>query len=318
MLSLYVETMRNLFCLLIYLTDRGVQVLDAKHPGCTIRQIVAGPITDSPHATAAAPAAGLHVGRRASRALSEVTTDSSRRFSCRWGPPPADGGLTATGAGFERSDKSAPIVGAGVGNNSADPSGDSVGASTSSGRKVNGGGEGGVTQRGKAEAALAPGWDDGSGGSGSGGGGGSSGRTSDLSSGRDDSRASRGLQQSATTTTTTTMDAPPRRRQAKPVSAGGERSFLEAFLDGGHSPATAVAAGFDPAASARGVAALVVAEAVTVTFVGAMVVLGPVVGRVTQRSAVVLVEVGSTAAVGCVLTDGVTGRQHRQVWRRKK
>lgn len=98
------------------------------------------------------------------------------------------------------------------------------------------------------------------------------------------------------------------------MSANGERSFLEAFLNGGHSPATAVAAGFDPAASARGVAASVIAEAVTVEFVGATVVLGPVVGRVTQRSAVVLLEVGSTAAVGCVLTDGATGGQHRQVW----
>lgn len=86
-------------------------------------------------------------------------------------------------------------------------------------------------------------------------------------------------------------------------------------MDGGHSPATAIAAGLDPVASARGVAASVVAEAVTIAFAGAAVVLGPVVGRVTQRSAVILVEVGCAAAVGCVLTDAVTGKLHRQVRR---
>lgn len=55
------------------------------------------------------------------------------------------------------------------------------------------------------------------------------------------------------------------------------------------------------------------AEAVRVEYVGATVVLGPVVGRVTQGSAVVLVEVGSPAPVSCVLTDAATGGQHRQV-----
>lgn len=102
-------------------------------------------------------------------------------------------------------------------------------------------------------------------------------------------------------------------RQATAVSADGERSFLQAFLYVGHSPATAMAAGLDPAASARGVRPSVVAEAVKLSIAGARVVLGPVVGRVTQRTAVVLVEAGSTAAVACVLTDGVTGEQHRQV-----
>ncbi|CAN0336330.1 unnamed protein product, partial [Hapterophycus canaliculatus] len=57
----------------------------------------------------------------------------------------------------------------------------------------------------------------------------------------------------------------------------------------------------------------VVAEAVKIDYCGATVVLGPVVGRVTQRSAVILLEVGCSAAVGCVLTDGVTGGRHRQV-----
>lgn len=106
----------------------------------------------------------------------------------------------------------------------------------------------------------------------------------------------------------------PALRQMKPVSADGERSFLQAFLDAGHSPSTAIAAGFEPSRSSRGVPPSVVAEAVKVEFVGTRLVLGPVVGRVTQQSAVVLVEVGSTAAVACLLTDGVTGWRHRQVW----
>lgn len=99
----------------------------------------------------------------------------------------------------------------------------------------------------------------------------------------------------------------------QPVSASGERSYIEVMLDGGLSPAAAAAAGRDPAESARGVCASVVAKAVTVPFVGVTVVLGPVIGRVTQGSAVVLVEVGSKAPVACVLTDGVSGGQHRQV-----
>lgn len=211
------------------------------------------------------------------------------------------------GADFETNNTVVPAGSAN--NNSADVVGTSIGTTISSGREVGGrgGGEGGATQKGKAKAEAAPGWDH--------GGSGSSGRTSEPSSGRADTQASHESQQA---TTTAAMLHTPRSRQAKPVSARGERSFLEAFLDGGHSPATAVAAGLDPAASARGVAASVAAEAVTVSFVGATVVLGPVVGRVTQRSAVVLVEVGSTAAVGCVLADGVTGRQHRQVRRKQE
>lgn len=98
-----------------------------------------------------------------------------------------------------------------------------------------------------------------------------------------------------------------------PVSVNGERSYLEATLDAGLSPSAAIAAGWEPTASARGLQASVVAKAVTVSFVGATVVLGPVIGRVTQGSAIILVEVGSKAPVACVLMDGVSGGQHRQV-----
>ena len=315
----------------VYLAGRGItQVLDSKHPGCAIRQIVAGPITDSPRRTAAAvaPTTGPPTDHRGPRALSETTTISSGRFSSRWGSDPADGGLAAAG---EMTDTAVSSVTAN--SNPSGSLGTSVGTTQTSGRKANGRGDGGATQlQGKEGVAAAPGWDDAGSGSGSrsrSSGGSRSGggrtnepltgrttepltsRTHEPLTGRTDTQASRESKQPATTATA--MVNAPGRRQEKPVSSGGERSFLEAFLDGGHSPATAVAAGFDPAASARGVAAYVAAEAVTVTFVGATVVLGPVVGRVTQRSAVVLVEVGSTAAVGCVLTDGVTGRQHRQV-----
>ena len=146
----------------------------------------------------------------------------------------------------------------------------------------------------------APGWDD---GGAPGGGGGI------VSTHPDSTQASYGTQSSSNALAT----APP--RQGTAVSADGERSFLQVSLYAGHSPVTAIAAGLDPAASARGVRASVVAEAVKLSISGATVVLGPVVGRVTQRSAVVLLEAGSTAAVGCVLTDGVTGRQRRQVKR---
>ncbi|CAM9170267.1 unnamed protein product, partial [Ascophyllum nodosum] len=67
--------------------------------------------------------------------------------------------------------------------------------------------------------------------------------------------------------------------QVKPASADGERSFLEALLDVGHSPMTTVAAGLDPGASARGVGASVVLESIKVAF-GATVVVGPIGGRV--------------------------------------
>lgn len=99
----------------------------------------------------------------------------------------------------------------------------------------------------------------------------------------------------------------------QPVSASRERSYIEVMLDAGMSPAAAAAAGRDPAESAWGLCASAVAKAVTVPFVGVTVVLGPVIGRVTQGSAVVLVEVGSKAPVACVLMDGVSGGQHRQV-----
>ncbi|CAM9913381.1 unnamed protein product, partial [Choristocarpus tenellus] len=52
---------------------------------------------------------------------------------------------------------------------------------------------------------------------------------------------------------------------------------------------------------------------VRVEYKGARVVLGPIVGRVTRGTAVVLVELAGEAALGCVLTDSLTGAQHRQV-----
>lgn len=309
-----------------------VQILDSKHPGCTIRQIVAGPITDTPTSTAEATevpaAAGQRDGRRrrASRALSEVTpdVDGGARFSHRWklsltddgGDDLPDGGELGPNGNGSGNGNVTGLVGDGA---STIPSAGVEGGGGSGGGG-GGGGIGGMQQRKVPATTVAPGWD------GTGAASSSTGTTGfDDHQAHDGSRprspsagvaatatAGTAPPQSSALRTTALNPLTPRRRQAKPVSADGERSFLEAFLDGGHSPATAIAAGFDPAASARGVAASVVAEAVTVEFVGATVVLGPVVGRVTQRSAVVLLEVGSTAAVGCVLTDGVTGGQHRQ------
>ncbi|CAM9897439.1 unnamed protein product, partial [Ectocarpus sp. 12 AP-2014] len=307
-----------------------LEVLDSKHPGCTIRQVVAGPITDTPgappRATPATP--DPTTGRRGSRAPSEATSVGGGRFSYRWSHPgPASSG-SAAGDGDDDDDDSEP-KGTALSSSSSSSSSDKAnaiaagpfgdddsaittapeaGSARPSSRQNRLDGEGPVLPQAKAVAAAAPGWDDGAGGA----------------SGTPDSRHSEGSRPGTgadaagtaprqSTTMTTTADGRERRSAAAPVSAHGERSFIEAFLDGGHSPATAVAAGMDPAASARGVAASVTARAVTVTFVGAAVVLGPVVGRVTQRSAVVLVEVGSTAAVGCVLTDGATGWQHKQV-----
>lgn len=298
------------------------QVLDSKHPGCTIRQVIAGPITDTPGApprvTPATP--DPTTGRRGSRAPSEATSVGGSRFSYRWSHPGSassgsaasdgddDSGPKGTALSSSSSDKAnAVTAGSFEDDVSAITTAPEAGSARPSSRQNKIDGEGPVLPQAKAVAAAAPGWDDDAGGA----------------SGTPDSRQSEGSRPATAadaagtapwqSTTTTTADGRERRSAAAPVSAHGERSFIEAFLDGGHSPATAVAAGMDPAASVRGVAASVTARAVTVTFVGAAVVLGPVVGRVTQRSAVVLVEVGSTAAVGCVLTDGVTGWQHKQV-----
>ncbi|CAN0421929.1 unnamed protein product, partial [Discosporangium mesarthrocarpum] len=57
----------------------------------------------------------------------------------------------------------------------------------------------------------------------------------------------------------------------------------------------------------------VVVSTVSCAFREARVVLGPVVGRVTAGSAIVLVETGGQATVGCVVTDSITGVSHRQV-----
>ncbi len=270
------------------------QILDSKHPGCTIRQIVAGPITDTPRTVTLATSSAN--GQQTSRTLSEVSTDAGR-FSCKWCTPPGDDDDDdpALRKNVATSAKPTPSLGEGASTVASVGAAEGAAAETTTAsprQKLEGGegGTGGPTQEGKAAAAaaVAPGWDD--------GGANNSTNGSQISS-----------------QPPSTVAAVATRRQEKPVSADGERSFLEAFLNGGHSPATAAAAGFDPAASARGVPASVVAEAVAVTFVGVTVVLGPVVGRVTQGSAVVLLEAGSTAAVGCVLTDGVTGVRHRQV-----
>lgn len=233
-------------------------------------------------------------GRRTSRTLSEATADGGR-FSFKWSAPPSDGDSASNSSGnADASATATPLLGEGASTTTSAGAAAAVEKTTTSPRqKLGGGGEGGEGTGGATQESktVAPGWDDG-------------GANSNTTGSR--------LSSHPPATTAAII-----RRQEKPVSADGERSFLEAFLDSGHSPATAVAAGFDPVASAKGVPASVVAEAVAVTFVGATVVLGPVVGRVTQGSAVVLLEVGSTAAVGCVLTDGVTAGRHRQVCEEK-
>lgn len=264
------------------LLSRVLQVTDAKHPGCTIRQLIAGPITDTPHPVGDECASD---GRPAPRPL---VGDSGglERFSYRL--TSIEDPTTTTRRGQALSlDATTDILGSD--GSTTIP----IGAASTSPRTTLDVGAG----RGKE----APGWDD---FGASGGGAGVGGNTYP-----DNTQASHGTQ--SPSSNASLAGAIP--RQSVAVSADGERSFLQASLYAGHSPATAIAAGLDPAASARGSRASVVAEAVKLSIAGATVVLGPVVGRVTQRSAVVLVEAGSTAAVGCVLTDGVTGGQHRQV-----
>ncbi|CAM9986285.1 unnamed protein product [Scytosiphon promiscuus] len=290
-----------------------LEILDSEHPGCAIRQIVAGPITDDPAAAAMTSGGNLKDDDRVPRTASKGTPESRGRFSHRWrhdsdiGRSTASDGSQPDAAIFSNANVNAVRSTASTGGRTPIAATATVATDPSHQPKRVGG-----EIAGDATAA-APGWDD----------AGAKiigpGKNVRQASSYPDSQppsSSKTAQESpqAATAATTTGNTPPaRRRQLRPVSADGDRSFLEAFLDGGHSPATAVAAGLDPVASARGVAASVEAEAVTIAFVGAAVVLGPVVGRVTQRSAVVLLEVGSTAAVGCVLTDGITGGQHRQV-----
>lgn len=264
------------------LPSRVLQVTDAKHPGCTIRQLIAGPITDTPHPVGYECASD---GRPAPRPL---VGDSGglERFSYRL--TRIEDPTTTTRRGHALSlDATTGIFGS-----DGSITLPIVAASTSPRTTLD-------VEAGRGKEA--PGWDD---FSASGGGVSPGGKTYPGHT-----QVSHGTQSSSTNASL--AGAIP--KQAMTVSADGERSFLQASLYAGHSPATAIAAGLDPAASARGVRASVVAEAVKLSIAGATVVLGPVVGRVTQRSAVVLVEAGSTAAVGCVLTDGVTGGQHRQV-----
>lgn len=224
-------------------------------------------------------------GRPAPHALSGATGDGGRFLFC----PASSGGLEANGSAPDDLSSGTPTKNvSGVSNETTIVEGNSA----SPRQKL----EEGVAQR-----CAAPGWDDiaGQDGSGSNSGTGSSNHEGKTFDGLQ-------LREDATKVMVTS-------RQVKPVSADGERSFLEAFVDGGHSPATAIAAGFDRAASAKGVQASVVAKTVKILLADAMVVLGPVIGRVTQRSAAILVEVCRLAAVGCLLTDGVTGKQHRQV-----
>ena len=251
---------------------------DAKHPGCTIRQLIAGPITDTPHPIGDECARD---GCPAPRSLVENSNDFER-FSSRLTRVEDPTATTRHGQEFV-FDTTAGILGRDgsttlpVGAPCTPPG---MNMEVAAGRSKN-----------------APGLGDF--GAFAGGGG--------VGSATYSRHTSPGTQSSSNALAEASS------RQVTAVSADGERSFLQAFLYAGHSPTTAIAAGLDPAASARGVRASVVAEAVKLSIAGAKVVLGPVVGRVTQRSAVVLVEAGSTAAVACVLTDGVTGGQHRQV-----
>lgn len=269
----------------------SVQITDSQHPGCYIRQLIAGPITDDPKRSLRRGEA-THNNRSDGLApLSGVTEGG--RFAYR---PSSINGGTVTGSDGDDTpldnDADVPYF-----STSMDTPEGTATASTAANR--NAGNSTTPTanptqqqQQQRAETEFvtqqqAPGWDNATAAT----------------------NADRVLDMSAAKMTIK------QRQQAAPVStaAEGERSYLEAVLHAGHSPSTAIAAGYDPAASARGLQASVVAEAVRVEFVGATVVLGPVVGRVTQGSAVVLVEAGSPAPVACVLTDGVTGGQHRQV-----
>lgn len=256
---------------------------DSERPGCTIRQLVTGPITNTPASVAHTLARG-------------DTNDG--RFSYRL-PTTQEELLTCISmAEKQTTEAHGALTSAYVKESHA-----------SSSQEI------GDRQRGPSKAA--PGWDDGAV------------RRDGDDGNRDTKDGSRNSSRADTRKTSTkggtggssfTSDnrqcspsSQSMRRQAQPVSADGKRSFLEALLDGGHSPATAIAAGLDPAENARGVRASMVAEAVKISMAGGTLVLGPVMGRVTQSSAIVLVEVGNTAAVGCVVTDSVTGGQHRQV-----
>lgn len=268
------------------------QILDSKHPGCIIRQLVPGPITDNPGSS------GLQETHqdRLTPVVSAGSADGGERFAFRR--------VSVTVGSSNGSD-----VGGSDGNDTKTPALNQTASSFANRPSI----ATGTTVRPPAAAAetkvdgiteqehhKAPGWES------KGDGGDETLRASSFnrrgSSYPADMAAVAGEKEGRQSL----LPLPP-------VSANGERSYLEATLDAGLSPTAAVAAGWEPTASARGLQASVAAKAITVSFVGATVVLGPVIGRVTQGSALILVEVGSKAPVACVLTDGVSGGQHRQV-----
>jgi hypothetical protein len=93
-----------------------------------------------------------------------------------------------------------------------------------------------------------------------------------------------------------------------------QRSYLTVACDAGASPEQLRRTNGSAAVDAhpRGVAPTITAQLTGVFKADARVIVGPVIGRVTQCTAVVLVELNCTAAVVCVLQDSVSGAVHKQ------
>lgn len=276
------------------------KITDSRNPGCVIRQLVAGPITDTP----SGGAQDKDTFRDREPVLSAGSPASCGRFTYRQASPTtttvgASDGDEDSNDGIDDRGSAIPSAAGRAASSAIPATNASTNATTAmpltktlSDTSETIGDEGITQQQQQQQQAL--GWEiKGNGG----------GAQAGAATGRPAAAAEARLY---------------RRDPLVPISVNGGRFFLEATLDAGLSPAAALAAGWDPQACARGFAATVVAKAVTVPFVGAGVVLGPVIGRVTQGSAVVLMEVGSTAPVACVLTDGESGVQHRQVPEVKK
>jgi hypothetical protein len=97
-------------------------------------------------------------------------------------------------------------------------------------------------------------------------------------------------------------------------SLHNQRSYLTLACDAGASPEQLRRTNGSAAVDAQpcGVSPTITAQLTGVFKADARVVVGPVIGRVTQCTAVVLLEVNCTAAVVCVLQDAVTGAVHKQ------
>jgi hypothetical protein len=93
-----------------------------------------------------------------------------------------------------------------------------------------------------------------------------------------------------------------------------QRSYLTVACNAGASPEQLRRTNGGAAVDARprGVCPTITAQLTGVFKADARVVVGPVIGRVTQCTAVILLEVNCTAAVVCVLQDAVTCAVHKQ------